>query len=241
MDIPVPESVNPINNTKPVPAHTPKPSKPRPDSTTAGQVTPEVISTQDIVSEAKTSESATPHSVCTSTSPMILEGTSAENVSPDCDKVEIMTAPPEPQLVEWYYYLSGQKLGPVPPETIVAMIRTGALNSATQIWRVGLTEWVPLGATPDFAACCTVTNQTPTATNDAARKDSDFLIPAGYICAGISILLFPPAFALAGISIGIINLTKGRVDTGVIQIVLSFICGFVGVMFGIEMMSRVSP
>jgi tetratricopeptide (TPR) repeat protein len=76
-----------------------------------------------------------------------------------------LTSPPEPQLVEWYYYISAQKLGPVPPETIVAMIRTGALNSATQIWREGLTEWVPLGTTPDFAACCTVTAQTPPANN----------------------------------------------------------------------------
>ncbi len=154
---------------------------------------------------------------------------------------QVPSAPQEVMPVEWYYYISAQKLGPVPPETIVAMIRTGALNSATQIWREGLTEWVPLGATPDFAACCTVTAPTPTVhpsvINDIFSKNSDFLIPAGYICAVISILFLPPVFGLAGMAIGTINLTKGRVSTGIIQIVLSIICACTGMFLGMEMMS----
>ena len=50
---------------------------------------------------------------------------------------------------------------------------------------------------------------------------SNTLVISGYLCAIISLVFLPPAFGLAGMVIGIINLTRGKVGHGIAQIVLS--------------------
>ena len=63
-----------------------------------------------------------------------------------------MTQPPAPSGEPmWFYMIGGQRLGPVPGGTILAMIQTGALNAATQVWRDGMTAWAPAGGIPEFA------------------------------------------------------------------------------------------
>jgi hypothetical protein len=49
------------------------------------------------------------------------------------------------------------------------------------------------------------------------------LVIAGYIAVFLSFFIFPIFFMLIGIILGIINLTKGAIGHGILQIILSFI------------------
>lgn len=59
------------------------------------------------------------------------------------------------------------------------------------------------------------------------------LIVPGYVCSLIALFFFPPAFALAALVIGIVNLVRGLVTHGIVQIVLSVVCGLIGVYLGV--------
>jgi hypothetical protein len=74
---------------------------------------------------------------------------------------------------------------------------------------------------------------TPNATPDAQPNTA--LIGAGYICGGLSLVVLPPALALAGIVCGIINLTKGSTGHGLAQIIISVTCGIFGMIIGAAM------
>lgn len=58
------------------------------------------------------------------------------------------------------------------------------------------------------------------------------LIVAGYVCGGLSLLIFPPALGLAGTVCGIMNLVKGNVGHGIAQIVISVTCSLFGMIWG---------
>lgn len=51
----------------------------------------------------------------------------------------------------WHYLIGQQKLGPVPAETIVGMLCSGAVHPSTLVWRSGMAEWLPAGQVPEFA------------------------------------------------------------------------------------------
>jgi len=70
-----------------------------------------------------------------------------------------------------------------------------------------------------------------------AGTEGTGLIIAGYICAGISLLLCPPGFGLAGIVIGFINLARGAIGHGIAQIVISIGCALFGMILGAVMSS----
>jgi len=70
------------------------------------------------------------------------------------------------------------------------------------------------------------------------KSSSKGLIVAGYACGAISLLFFPPGFALAGTVIGIMNLTKGQTGHGIAQVVISITCGIFGSLIGVAMMQR---
>ncbi len=61
------------------------------------------------------------------------------------------------------------------------------------------------------------------------------LIVAGYVCAVVALLFFPPAFGIAGLVIGIVNLSRGSTGHGIAQIVLSVTCAIFGMMIGAAM------
>ena len=63
------------------------------------------------------------------------------------------------------------------------------------------------------------------------------LVVWGYVCAGIALLFLPPLFALASFIIGIVNLTRNQIGHGIAQIILSLICGFMGMVIGAAIMS----
>ena len=47
----------------------------------------------------------------------------------------------------WYYASNHQPVGPVSIETIQELLRSGAINALTQVWREGMPNWKHLGET----------------------------------------------------------------------------------------------
>lgn len=68
-------------------------------------------------------------------------------------------------------------------------------------------------------------------------RSSTSLIAAGYACALVSLLFCPPFFGVAGLVIGIINLTRGAVGHGIAQIVLSLVFTALGMLAGMAAMN----
>ena len=67
-----------------------------------------------------------------------------------------------------------------------------------------------------------------------SEQDGVGLIVAGYVCAGLSLVVLPPVLGLAGFIIGIVNTTKGRVAIGVSQMIVSVVCGVLGFVIGMN-------
>ena len=64
-------------------------------------------------------------------------------------------------------------------------------------------------------------------------SSNDGLIIAGYIVAFFSIFIIPIPLMIAGIVLGIINITKNSIGHGVAHIILSIIFGSIGIFFGL--------
>ena len=50
------------------------------------------------------------------------------------------------------------------------------------------------------------------------------MLIAGYVCAVVALVLFPPGFGLAAVAIGIIALVRDRVGHGIAIIVIGMTC-----------------
>nr|WP_315141487.1 zinc ribbon domain-containing protein [uncultured Flavobacterium sp.] len=59
------------------------------------------------------------------------------------------------------------------------------------------------------------------------------LIIVGYIAVFLSFFIFPIFFMLIGLILGIVNLSKGAVGHGILQIILSLVFGILGTLLGI--------
>ena len=46
--------------------------------------------------------------------------------------------------MNWYYVRDGQQDGPHPDEALQELLRTGAVNASTLVWREGMANWQPL-------------------------------------------------------------------------------------------------
>ena len=64
------------------------------------------------------------------------------------------------------------------------------------------------------------------------KRESNSMIVWGYVCGGVAFFFFPIGFGIAGVVIGIINLTKGRVGHGIAQIVIATTAGILGSIWG---------
>ena len=64
------------------------------------------------------------------------------------------------------------------------------------------------------------------------------LVVAGYACGFAALLVLPSAFGLAALTIGVINLSKGKVGHGIAQIVLAVSCGIAGSYYGAYIWQR---
>lgn len=58
------------------------------------------------------------------------------------------------------------------------------------------------------------------------------LIKTGYILAFMPILILPIIFILAGVGVGIANISKGENGHGIAQIAISVFSGIIGTMIG---------
>jgi ribosomal protein L37AE/L43A len=66
------------------------------------------------------------------------------------------------------------------------------------------------------------------------------LIIGGYVCAALAIIIVPFLFSTAAFVFGCVNLAKGQTGHGVAQIVLSFVCGFIGALLSFVVWSAIS-
>jgi|JI6StandDraft_1071083.scaffolds.fasta_scaffold373209_3 hypothetical protein len=67
------------------------------------------------------------------------------------------------------------------------------------------------------------------------------LIITGYLFPVLSLALFPLLFAMVGVIIGIINITKNNTGHGIFQIILSAVFGLLGAVIGFRMGMGLSP
>ena len=58
---------------------------------------------------------------------------------------------PPPEGPVWYYMMGQQRMGPVPMQTIFAMIENGAVQASALVWREGMEAWAPAGGCPEFS------------------------------------------------------------------------------------------
>jgi len=49
--------------------------------------------------------------------------------------------------VQWFYSDGGRRKGPFNEEAMSGLVKKGAINTETPVWRAGLSEWVPLRST----------------------------------------------------------------------------------------------
>jgi hypothetical protein len=50
--------------------------------------------------------------------------------------------------LEWYYVVGDERRGPVSEPTLIAIVKSGALNKSTKIWKEGFPKWILLENTP---------------------------------------------------------------------------------------------
>jgi len=75
--------------------------------------------------------------------------------------------------------------------------------------------------------------QCPNCGEEVTYTSGSGLIVAGYVCAGLSLIIFPLPLGIAGAIIGAINIGKGRTTHGIVQIVLSVVLGMAGALLGL--------
>ncbi len=118
----------------------------------------------------------------------------------------------------WHYVGRSEQgdkaVGPVGDEQIIDMVRGGALNHTSLVWRKGMAEWTTLAQIPQLASHIAAPPTQPGALNDRQWSDSDqrmgdnlgirMLIPVGRsgwaIASGylglFSVLVVPAPLAL---------------------------------------------
>lgn len=75
-------------------------------------------------------------------------------------------------------------------------------------------------------------------TPPSSPQSSQSFITAGYLAPFLALIVFPPAFGLLGVVLGIVNLVRGRAGHGVAQILLSVTCGLIGMLIGFYTMVK---
>lgn len=68
---------------------------------------------------------------------------------------------------------------------------------------------------------------------------SKTIINSGYICAVLSLIIFPIPLAIAGVILGIIGINKGDDSHGVAVIIMSLIFGTIGAIVGALVMMSI--
>ncbi len=53
--------------------------------------------------------------------------------------------------MQWYYSKSGSQHGPIPMKVMVSKIQSGEIYQSDQVWREGMTDWLPVARVPELA------------------------------------------------------------------------------------------
>jgi hypothetical protein len=69
--------------------------------------------------------------------------------------------------------------------------------------------------------------------NPAAKTGGGWAVPVGYVCCVLALAILPIIFAPAGFGLGVYNKSHGRADHGKIQMILSIVCGAIGMILGV--------
>jgi len=57
-------------------------------------------------------------------------------------------------VAQWYYALSGQRVGPVDESSLMRLVAGGQVQMQTLVWTEGMAEWADAGSVPRLAAAC---------------------------------------------------------------------------------------
>jgi TM2 domain-containing membrane protein YozV len=72
--------------------------------------------------------------------------------------LDLPLVPNVPQIAgvekEWFYFAGSNQLGPVSALEVMELIRHGALNRDSPVWKQGMPQWVAVGYLPQFVSVC---------------------------------------------------------------------------------------
>lgn len=147
---------------------------------------------------------------------------------------------------QWYYVLNGQRMGPLSGDGLVALLRGGQLNLATNVWTDGMAAWqqagtipelvakgaaVALAAQPYMAQPQSAYATMPTQKEGSGGRTCGIL---SIIFGAVALLLCPPLFGLAGLVLGIVSVSISRNKRlGTIGIIVSVIGIVLGMIIGV--------
>ncbi len=60
------------------------------------------------------------------------------------------------------------------------------------------------------------------------------LVPAACVCAIVALVFLPPLFALAGMALGVGVIARGKMEHGVILVLLAAVCGYLGMSWSLS-------
>lgn len=146
-----------------------------------------------------------------------------------------MSATEPDDAAQWYYSVGDDQFGPIDEEELLIMIGKGKLPPNVLVWKAGMRAWTPARhagiSRPDLPGL--IGSGTPKLKKPESSAIDPFaaLIPAGYICSLLPILIFPYGFGAAGVVLALINLLRDKVLHGVIQLVLAGAAIAIGVNF----------
>ena len=171
--------------------------------------------------------------------------------SPQGPPSRVPQPPPLPPEELLYVAKAGRQEGPYAKSLLKQLASAGLVSAEDLAWKEGMPEWMPLGRmmadlprpgpprppAPIVGGGTFSPPPTPLVSpvpppTVAPGGGASGAVAGGYICALISLLLFPPFFALAAFICAIVALVKGKIGHGVAIIILSLVCGIIGMAMG---------
>jgi len=154
--------------------------------------------------------------------------------------------PPIPPEETFHVAKGGRQEGPYTKSALRQLAAAGVVSSEDLAWKEGMPEWMPLGRLmadlprpappPPFTQSpghpVPPTRQTPEQPTKTPDAGAHGVVAGGYVCSLLALLFFPPFLALAGFICGIVALAKGKVGHGIAILLLSLVCGFLGMAIG---------
>lgn len=169
----------------------------------------------------------------------------------------IVSPPQHTREMQIHIARDGKPMGPFSLEEINRQLAAGTLSLSDQAWYEGAAGWAPLSTvpgvnggstgaelpyppradatTPSVPAVMAPTVGGPVTaapTETSPTQSTSKLITTGYILCALALVpgCFGFAFGMAALVVGVVNLTKGSVLHGVVQIVLGLVVGYTGLV-----------